>query len=167
MILQDDSAEIVHRPDIFALFVRRFAGQIQADGATPVLMTSWPPRDRAGEGAAIARACEDAAVRSDAVLAPVQSAWERARRERPSLSLYAGNGASASQAGTYLTACVLYKILLDRTPVGLPSFVVGAQGSPLITLAPADAKFLQQVAESAVEVERSPVDPDIEKLFKE
>ena len=52
-------------------------------------------------------------------VAPVGLAFERAIRERPALPLYVADGAHANLRGLYLTLCVLYATLFERSPVGL------------------------------------------------
>lgn len=84
---------------------------------------------------------------------PVGPAWRRARQLRPEIDLYAADGAHASQAGTYLAACVFYGIITGMPPKRLPARIV-THGTVLADLPPELAVALQRVAaeELAAEV---------------
>ncbi|MBW3609165.1 MAG: SGNH/GDSL hydrolase family protein [Actinobacteria bacterium] len=53
-----------------------------------------------------------------ATLAPLGAAWAHARRTHPYLELWSDDGIRPSEAGSYLTACVLYAVLTNRDPTG-------------------------------------------------
>jgi hypothetical protein len=167
VVLQDYSLQPLQKPDIFALFVRRFDEEAKRIGARTILYMTCPRQDRPDTAPAIFHAYEDAAATNHAMLAPVGVAFEKSLKKRPDLNLYAEDKIHPSPTGTYLAACVFYKTLLDRPSVGLESFVVDDKGAPLITLPPADAQFLQDIADKTVESERGPSDPELEKLFKQ
>jgi hypothetical protein len=52
-------------------------------------------------------------------VAPAALAWERSMQERPDLELYTREGITGNLHGTYLTLCVLYATIFERSPVGL------------------------------------------------
>ncbi len=166
VVLQDHSIQPLQKPDIFALFIRRFDEQAKGVGARTVLFMTWPRQDQPGNAAAIFHAYEDAAATNHTSIAPVGVAFQASLKKRPDLNLYREDNLHPSPTGTYLAACVFYKTLLHRTPVGLESFVVDDKGAPLITLPPADAQFLQELANQTVESETGPTDPEIERLLK-
>ena len=62
---------------------------------------------------------------SGAKFAPVPLAYERSLQERPGLDLWGSDGDHSSWAGLYLTACVLYATLPDRSLEGLIDRVTG------------------------------------------
>lgn len=72
---------------------------------------------------------------------PVGNAWYGARKLRPGLDLYDGDGRHPNRAGSYLAACVFYAELTGRDPTR-SRFTAG--------LDPFDARFLQETAYSAV-----------------
>ena len=74
-----------------------------------------------------------------AKLAPAAIAWKRAYEQRPDLVLWSPDGYHPALAGSYLAACVLYRVLYDKSPAG-SSFTAG--------LPPEDAAYLQSVAAS-------------------
>ena len=165
VVLQDDNDQILQKPHMFELFVHRFSEEIGRIGARTILYVTWPPQDRPNIAPAIFHAYEEVSARAAATVAPVGVAWRRSLKERPNLALYQQDKIHPTPAGTYLAACVFYKTLLDRTPVGLPSFVTDAKGNAVITLPPADAKYLQELADKTVIEEHAPNDPDLEGMF--
>ena len=52
-------------------------------------------------------------------LVPAGEAWQRTLAAAPSIALWADDGSHPTPAGTYLTACVLYQVLIGASPVGL------------------------------------------------
>jgi hypothetical protein len=52
-------------------------------------------------------------------VAPAALAWQRSMQERPDLELYTRDGIYGNLHGTYLTLCVLYATIFERSPVGL------------------------------------------------
>ena len=90
-----------------------------------------------------------------ATIVPVGLAWERANSLRDDIMLYDQDGSHPSPLGTYLSACVFYKVLTGKSPVGLPNRLTSLdqEGEKLyLTIqSPGDAKFCQKVAEEVVE----------------
>jgi hypothetical protein len=150
VVLQDYSLQTLDKPDLFFLFVRRFDGEIDALGARTVLYQTWSRKNLPQTGPRIYTAYEDAAAETGAKLAPVGRAFAAATKQRPELNLYTSDNSHPSPAGTYLAVCVLYATLLDRSPLGLVSYVVDEKSKPVITLKPEDARFLQQIAQKVV-----------------
>lgn len=80
----------------------------------------------------------------NAPVAPVGLAWAEALRREPGLDLWARDGEHPNASGSFLAACVLYRLLSGRDPSG--SVFTG--GVPLIR-----ARFLQDVADDVVRAE--------------
>jgi hypothetical protein len=74
------------------------------------------------------------------ILAPVGSAWRWAHAKRPDLPLWAADGYHPGLHGSYLAACVFYRVLYDRSALDNP-YTAG--------LPAADANLLQQAADVA------------------
>ena len=155
VVLQDHSRRAVDYPDSLRRYAGRLIDLIQASGAEPLLYMTWP---RAWDPYMIEQISEvygkvarDHGVR----LVPVGAAWPIAKRLRPELTLYHPDGSHPSPTGTYLTACVMYAWLFDRSPVGLPARIAttDANGEKLYLniQTPENATFLQKVAREATE----------------
>jgi len=59
------------------------------------------------------------AEQNSGLLAPVGRVWQRVRKERPTLELYADN-THPNVTGTYLAALVFFSLLCKGNPIGLP-----------------------------------------------
>jgi hypothetical protein len=121
------------------------SGEIRAVGATPALYSVWPSDDRRAD---FDRAIESYTLASQDVnglLFPVATAWLAAWRLDPTLALYSPDGLHPSVAGSYLAALVMYGVLYERSPVGLPSRVRLASGTQL-GVTPDVAALLQAAA---------------------
>lgn len=83
------------------------------------------------------------AEQNNATLAPVGLAWKEAMDNDPDslINLFSQDNSHPSVAGTYLTACVMYATLFQKSPLGAKYFA---------GLSESDALFLQQVAEDVV-----------------
>jgi Domain of unknown function (DUF4886) len=78
-----------------------------------------------------------------ATVAPVGIAWRLALSRNPQLRLWGEDGRHPNLKGSYLSACVFYKLFYQKSPVNNP-FTAG--------LSTREAYFLQDVAASAVSV---------------
>lgn len=151
VVLQEQS-EIPSLPDdererLMDGSVRDLSRVIRADGATPVLFMTWGYRggDRRNVTAdtyetmqaRLERGYRAVATEIGAPVAPVGVAWHEALTRRPALRLWADDGKHPSRLGSYLAACVFYRLLSGRDPSRL-TYAVGID--------PRDAAFLRRVA---------------------
>lgn len=83
------------------------------------------------------------AMQNDATVSPVGLAWKQAMDNDPTgnINLYSGDNSHPSVAGTYLTACVMYATLFQKSLVGTP-YTAGVSANV--------ALFLQQTASEVV-----------------
>jgi hypothetical protein len=130
----------------FALELRH---DIAADGAETVVFMTWGYEHGNGSGdsydgmqARIAAGYEELADLLAADVAPVGLAWAAALRDRPDLDLWRRDGHHPTRAGSFLAACVFYRELTGRDPLGSDYFA---------GLAEDDARFLQRVAGDTVD----------------
>lgn len=72
-----------------------------------------------------------------ATLIPAGDAWELSIKTRPELNLYLHDRYHASTLGSYLNALVIYAVVYDADPRGLP---------PLATVTADEATYLQNIA---------------------
>jgi hypothetical protein len=80
---------------------------------------------------------------NNSTVAPVWLSWKHAMDNDPDslINLYSGDNSHPSLSGTYLTACVMFATMFQKSPVGAQYFA----GLP-----ENDALFLQQIAEDVV-----------------
>jgi hypothetical protein len=142
----------------FAEYAAKWHDAIKQAGARTFLYTPWAPKSGAPTPQDSATVYDKVAAELGAKVAPVGLAFQRALKERPDLPLYEKDGDDRNANGFYLSLCVLYATLLDRSPVGLPyrmedltgvarRATLSALNTPEDwTLSEADAAFLQRVA---------------------
>jgi hypothetical protein len=138
VVLQEQSQTAVTGEQGFDQSVRSFAAQIEAAGATPVLLMTWERPDSVQYGVTtenLAASYERIGREVGARVAPAGLAFARALKERPDLRLNQSDG-HPTPAGTYLAACVLYGTLYGRSPAS----------NPFGDLPDDQKQFLQQVA---------------------
>lgn len=154
VVLQEQSQLPALAPAVvdnsFDPFVRQFDGKIKMNGARSMLYLTWGYKN-GDPGVAndsytrmqerLNRGYLHCAKSVSAEVAPVGSAWEEALKRDPKIDLWDGDGRHPSQKGSYLAACVFYGMLYGKSPLG---------NAFTADLAPADAKFLQQVADDVL-----------------
>ncbi|MGD0310242.1 MAG: SGNH/GDSL hydrolase family protein [Acidobacteriota bacterium] len=110
---------------IFRPYAEQWISEVRSAGATPILYLTWAreatPEDQAALNYVYMRAAKD--FRSQ--VAPVGIAWERLRKEQPSLELFYADGSHPSPAGSYVAACTFYAAIFHQSPVGLPGTISG------------------------------------------
>lgn len=153
VVLQEDTAGEWWRINEFPANAEEFDAIIRHTGAQTVLFMPWPwARQTKPTTADIEAIFRDVGTELDVTVSPVALAWQRALQARPDLQLYSDD-VHASPLGAYLTACVLYATLFERSPVGA-GYRLDVDNRFAYTwaiperwlLSDADAEFLQQVA---------------------
>ncbi|MDC0712534.1 SGNH/GDSL hydrolase family protein [Stigmatella sp. ncwal1] len=117
-----DGVAFLGQPEaLFFPAARQLAAQASSAGARPLFYMTWSRREDLPAQRLLTDAYARIASELGAVLAPAGVAWERVRRERPELELYAEDGSHPAPAGTYLSACVLFSSIFRQpcqaTPV--------------------------------------------------
>ncbi len=130
VVIQGHSLRPVRRPGEIREYARRFDEVIDDIGAQTVLYNTWA-RSRHSEDvpeeladpAAMQQRVDNVyqlmAEDLDAKLAPVGQAFTLANDEAPRIRLRRGDGIHPTPNGTYLAACVFYRVLTGRTSSGL------------------------------------------------
>lgn len=141
----------------FRRAVRESANYVRAQGAEPMLLMTWAYKGRPEMTKQLAEAYEDIAGEMGLAVVPVGLAFADVEHSEADIELYSPDVSHFSEegeveyrstlkhpslAGTYLSACVVYKTLYGLSPVGLP-YHAG--------LEPSVAERLQQVADRIVD----------------
>jgi hypothetical protein len=152
LVLQEHSLKLSFSPEYRREETDPHARAIigRAGGARTLLFMTWGYRD--GDGSHVpgdtytamqhrlAYNYHDLGGELGAEVVPVGEAWAEALRRRPGIDLWRHDGQHPNERGSYLAACVFYAVLSGRDPTG-SEFTSG--------LDPAEARFLQQVANYA------------------
>jgi hypothetical protein len=145
VVLQQGPSSLAENRAQLRASVGLLNGQIRAGSATPALYSVWPQDSRRADFDAAIESYTLAAQDVNGLLFPVAAAWLAAWQRDPTLALYSPDGLHPSIAGSYLAALVMYGVLYDRSPVGLPARVRLASGVE-VGVSSAHAALLQEAA---------------------
>jgi prepilin-type N-terminal cleavage/methylation domain-containing protein len=165
VILQDQSQTPVYWPAQTDGDVKRFAAEIRNAGAIPLLFQTWtrtgvtPPVLESDLWETYSRA----AAAHNCEISPAGRAWTLVQTAKPGIPLQQSDGSHPTPIGTYLTACVFYGAIFDRSPEGLPGQLV-VNGQTAVSLPDADARTLQSYAWQAVQTARKTLAPEWQKI---
>jgi hypothetical protein len=107
---------------------RQLAGEIRAVQAEPVFLQTWAHRDGMPEQGIpdyesmqgfIDAGYRQIARELNVPVIPAGDAWRLALGQKLPVDLWQADGSHPTPAGTYLTACVLYATLYNKSPVGI------------------------------------------------
>jgi sulfatase modifying factor 1 len=165
VVLQQDLDRTWETADKFCEDAGKFHEQVKQAGAETILFMPWdnaaiaPPPTLEDTAEVYSQCGAELGVK----VAPVGLAFERAAREQPGLNLFVSDSAHANLRGLYLTVCVLYATLFERSPVGLayrmddvPTWSLeyalwGLDRQKDWQLSADDAAFLQRIAWETVQ----------------
>jgi hypothetical protein len=154
VVLQNHSMSTIDRPDSLRYFGKILDGLVKKQGGQTYLYMTWAREWDPYMQEDITRAYVDFGKEIGAKVVPVGLAWQRARELRPGFPLYDEDRSHPSPLGTYLTACVFYKVFTGKSPVGLSERLVSEDknGEKLYIniQSKENALFCQKVAEEIV-----------------
>ena len=148
VILQERSGGPLENRAAMSTYARKLHEKIKAQGAKTVLFMTWADRRHPETQKAIADAYTQLSEELGAMLAPVGLAWEKAQKEYPATVLHHRDDRHANPVGAYLTACVFYAVLTQKSPAGLPGTIFAAQ-KERVNLTADKASLLQKIAEAS------------------
>jgi hypothetical protein len=151
VVLQDRSAYLSFPREWWSRETLPYAGslrrEIAAAGGETMFFMTWGYEHGIASGDSYdgmqARLADGYTLLSEALsadLAPVGLAWRAALRDRSDLDLWKRDGRHPTEAGSYLAACVFYKELTGRDPLG-SDYTAGLE----------DARYLQLLAGDVVD----------------
>ncbi len=135
-------------------FAARLVRTVRTAGAEPLFYMTWAYRDRPETHATILRTYDLLGSRLEVPVAPVGEAWRRSRETAPDIELFDADGIHPSPEGSYLAACVIFSLLYDRNPVGIPAAT--PDGVPVLEIDLDVARRLQEIAWRSVESYQQP-----------
>src|SRR6185436_4119241 len=114
-------------------------------GGVSALYMVWPTSDRQQDFDRASEAYRLAAQAVSGLLFPVGDAWREAWRRDATITLYAADGLHPNYYGSYAAALVMYAVLYQKTPVGLPA-TIRLRNGVLLPFDQAIATTLQKAA---------------------
>ncbi|MDZ4800810.1 MAG: hypothetical protein SGI92_21840, partial [Bryobacteraceae bacterium] len=148
----------VNDPAAYFEYAAKFAAEIAAAGARPVLYATWAREDFPEQQRRLDDAFMRVAREIRAAVVPVGLAWTITRIEAPDIRLYTPDRSHPTQAGSYLAALLFYQTITGQAPVGTPAVISGTpwnsqENVRLVNLTLSDALSLRMYAARAWEQE--------------
>lgn len=106
VILQEFSNRPMIDPASTTKYMALFDAEIRRSGAETIIWQNWTRRGRPQDYAPMLATYRQVERATQATLAPIGAAWRECAMASPDIKLFAG-GRHPTDAGTYLTACVL------------------------------------------------------------
>ena len=146
VVLQDHSRQAIDHPEKLAEYATQFAAEIDKVGARPVFYMTWARQHEPEKQAVITKAYQDAASATGGQVAPVGLAWQRVLEQRQDIPLHFEDKSHPTPAGSYLAACVFYRVLLDQPPPQRAPAIFNQRTKEPTELAADTAEFLRKIA---------------------
>ena len=143
VVLQDFSRKPATDPEGSAKYFELFDAEAQKAGARTVIFQNWTREGHADEYDALAATYREVQHQTHASIAPIGLAWRLCAREHPEIELLADDR-HPTDAGTYLTGCVLYGVIYGKNPETLPLNLTGPK------LPVEQIMLLRRIAEQAL-----------------
>ncbi|MDN5202285.1 hypothetical protein QQ008_12945 [Fulvivirgaceae bacterium BMA10] len=154
VVLQEQSMGTITAPDSVHVYAKLLCDFIRKNGAKPYLYMTWAREKVPQQQKTISKVYSEVATKNKAGLVPVGEAWQLARQLRPNIRLYIADGSHPSALGSFLTACVFVKTILQKLPQNLPrvyrSNDAEGESISLMRLDPLDVRFCIRVADETV-----------------
>jgi hypothetical protein len=145
VVLQQGPSSVEANRQLLIQFATKFDELAEAIGAQSTLYMVWPTVDRQQDFERSSESYRLAAEAVGGLLFPVGDAWRETWNRDATISLYSPDGLHPDVEGSYLAALVMYAVLYDKTPVGLPRSLRLRSGATL-TIGEEHAKTLQEAA---------------------
>lgn len=115
VVLQEQSLAPLDIRDQFLDYGKRFAAEIRAVKATPVLYVTWSREQRPADQKHLDDAYAELARATGAIVVPVGAVWQELRTNRNIPSLYADDGSHPTPMGSYVAASTFYRVLFGKS----------------------------------------------------
>lgn len=141
VVLQEQSQRPLRNRELMYRYARLFDAEIKKAGAKTVFFLTWARKNEPELQKDLSAAYYSIAKELGAGVAPVGVAWEMAMQKNHKLRLHWADRSHPNREGSYLAACVLWAVLQESSPVGLPTLGLGSS----------EARYLQEIAREAVQ----------------
>lgn len=150
VVLQDFSTQTASKPALMHEYATKFAELVKERGARPVFYMTWARQHKPETQATITAAYQKVAAETGSDVAPVGLAWQRVLSERKDLPLHFDDKSHPNPAGTYLTACVFYEVLLGSAPPDKAPAIMNQRTKAMEELPPEVSAYLRKIASETV-----------------
>jgi len=134
VILQDFSDKPANNSQASLDSFVKFDDEIKRGGGKTIIFENWTHKKDVTADYPLMRATyQRIADQTNAQMAPIGTAWKNCLADHPDIKLYLDDR-HPSDAGTYLTACVLYDLLYQKKSYALPQDLPGPHLSQSVLL---------------------------------
>lgn len=144
VVLQEQSTRPFSNPLLFFQYAQLFAEEIKKAGAKPIFFMTWAAKANPDEQPKLTDAYQNIGKETKALVAPVGEAWKLATLV--GMELYVSDGRHPNWLGSYLAACVFYKILTGKSASELTR-TLRKEGQ---SLTESEAESLQRFADETI-----------------
>lgn len=143
VVLQDFSRRSVTDPQNSEKYFGLFNAEARKAGAKTIIFQNWTRAGMSGEYSAMQSTYREIQAQTQGTLAPIGAAWRMCQQEHPEIKMLVDDR-HPTDAGTYLTGCVLYGTIYGKDPAALPMNLMGPK------LPVEQIKLLREIASQAL-----------------
>jgi hypothetical protein len=143
VVLQDFSRRPVTDPQSSLQYFGLFNAEARKAGAKTIIFQNWTRAGMIGEYGAMQSTYRDIQEQTHGTLAPIGVAWRMCERDHPEIKMLVDDR-HPTDAGTYLTGCVLYGTIYGKNPAALPMNLTGPK------LPAEQSRLLREIASQAL-----------------
>jgi hypothetical protein len=109
----------INDPANFYKYVRLFNEEITKDSSETLLLLTWARKSAPEHQPKINNAYLNIGNELDIKVIPVGAAWQEVLNNYNDIDLYWNDDSHPTYEGSYLSACVIYSSLFEKSPIGL------------------------------------------------
>ena len=123
VVLQDYSLIPLQNLVESQMYFTDFIEWVKANNGTPYIYATWMYKGIANNNYDVVDPIQDAlqpvADKTGAVMVPIDQAFRALQKKHPDIPIFMSDNKHPSPVGTYLAACVYFRIFTGESPMGL------------------------------------------------
>jgi hypothetical protein len=145
VVIQDQSLMPVLDRSKTLEFGKQLIDEIRQIGAEPLLFLTWARLNISNMQEILNDTYISLSRMTETQICPVGPAWQLVVDSNPEIPLHEVDKSYPTAFGTFLSACVFYSTIFDKSPLGLPG-TLASDGTILVDLPENQARYLESVA---------------------
>ena len=123
VVLQDLSSNPLINPQESKVYFKRFTQLVKTNEGKPVIFGTWMypaiSQKKYDSDDSIQSALKPISIKTNTPIAPVGTAFQLFQEKHPEIPLYTSDSKHPSPVGSYLAACVFFKLITGKSPLEL------------------------------------------------